>query len=200
MTHHGSDFDIAHAIGDLTVPAYILDREGRLQWQNRGSIELIGDRVGEHFSRLVPAEELPRLRTVFAKKLIGGAEVTEVEVDVVDAEGRRRAFRVTSVPLRNDGRVVGVFGLAYPARTGVDGEVPKTGGRERPDLTEREHEALVLLAEGLGTPEIAARLGVAEETARNHIRRLFRRLDVHSRLEAVVAGYRLGLLKPPRDD
>jgi DNA-binding NarL/FixJ family response regulator len=53
-----------------------------------------------------------------------------------------------------------------------------------------------LLAEGLETPEIARRLGVAEETARNHIRALLRATGAHSRLEAVLIGMRLGAVAP----
>jgi DNA-binding NarL/FixJ family response regulator len=59
-----------------------------------------------------------------------------------------------------------------------------------PDLTPRQHETLEHLAQGLSTPEIAARMQVAEETARNHIRGLLRELGVHSRLEAVVKAFR----------
>ena len=53
---------------------------------------------------------------------------------------------------------------------------------------------LRLLAQGLETSEIAARLGVVEHTARNHMRGLFRELGVHSRLQAVLRGYQVGLL------
>jgi DNA-binding CsgD family transcriptional regulator len=63
-----------------------------------------------------------------------------------------------------------------------------------PVLTPRQREVLQLLAEGLDTGEIAERLGVAPETARNHIRGLLGRLEAHSRLEAVVFARRRGLL------
>jgi DNA-binding CsgD family transcriptional regulator len=53
---------------------------------------------------------------------------------------------------------------------------------------------LRLLAAGYSTQETAERLGVAAETARNHIRAILRRLEVHTRLEAVVAARRHGLL------
>jgi len=59
---------------------------------------------------------------------------------------------------------------------------------------------LRLLAEGLETPEIAKRLGVAEETARNHIRALLRATGAHSRLEAVLMGMRLGMVAPDLTD
>ena len=84
------------------------------------------------------------------------------------------------------------------------------GDPQQLELTPRQLETLQLLGEGLETKGIAERLGVAEETARNHIRAVLRVLEVHSRLEAVVAGLRLGLLRPresampppesPRDD
>jgi DNA-binding NarL/FixJ family response regulator len=61
-------------------------------------------------------------------------------------------------------------------------------------LTTRQAEVLQLLGEGLSTEAIASRLGVAAETARNHIRGVLRGLGVHSRLEAVVEGRERGLL------
>jgi DNA-binding NarL/FixJ family response regulator len=53
---------------------------------------------------------------------------------------------------------------------------------------------LALLAEGASTPQIASALGLAEETVRNHVRQLLRRLGVHSRLAAVAYARRNGLL------
>jgi LuxR family transcriptional regulator, regulator of acetate metabolism len=50
------------------------------------------------------------------------------------------------------------------------------------------------LADGLSTAEIAAQLGVSNDTARNHVRAVLRALDSHSRLQAVVTAQHLGLL------
>jgi DNA-binding NarL/FixJ family response regulator len=59
----------------------------------------------------------------------------------------------------------------------------------------RTGEVLRLLGDGLETPEIATRLGgIAEETARNHIRVLLPALGAHSRLEAVLMGLRAGVI------
>jgi DNA-binding NarL/FixJ family response regulator len=52
-----------------------------------------------------------------------------------------------------------------------------------PSLTEREEEVLRLVAEGLGNREIAARLGLRLQTVKNHVHRVFEKLDVHSRNE-----------------
>ena len=53
---------------------------------------------------------------------------------------------------------------------------------------------LELLAEGVQARQIAARLGLAEATVRNHIRLILRKLGCHSQLEAVAIAYRLNLL------
>jgi two-component system nitrate/nitrite response regulator NarL len=71
--------------------------------------------------------------------------------------------------------------------------LPREAG-ERSELTPRQAEVLRLLGEGLSTEAIADRLGIAVETSRNHIRAVLRGLNVHSRLEAVVAGRERGLL------
>lgn len=69
--------------------------------------------------------------------------------------------------------------------------------RQRPgaDLTEREREVLQLLAEGLGTAELAQRLVVSTHTVRNHVRNLTAKLGAHSKLEAVAVALREGLVE-----
>ena len=69
-------------------------------------------------------------------------------------------------------------------------EVVPDGGAAPGRLTPRQNETLHLLAAGLTTEQIAERLGVSRETARNYIRRLLRALGVHSRLEAVAMARR----------
>ena len=61
-------------------------------------------------------------------------------------------------------------------------------------LTARQAEVLRLLERGCSTSQIAGHLGLAHETVRNHIRAVFRRLGVHSRLEAVMLAQREHLL------
>jgi PAS domain S-box-containing protein len=196
MTQRDPDIDLTSALEQVSVPASVLDRNGRIRWVNRGAIDLIGARVGQPFSHAIAPEDLALARAHFAKKLIGEARLTEYNLTVIGRDGRRLVVRVSSVPLFQDGKVVGVFGLAYPvAGTRDVGTVAKSAAA--PELTARQYETLALLADGLGTAAIASRLGVAEETARNHIRRLLRQLDAHSRLEAVTRAYRLGLLRPP---
>ena len=60
-------------------------------------------------------------------------------------------------------------------------------------LTVREKEVLRLLAEGLPSRGVAARLGISYTTVRTHIRSLGSKLGVHSKLEAIVKARELGL-------
>lgn len=60
---------------------------------------------------------------------------------------------------------------------------------ERAELSRRQREVLEMLAAGLPAREIAARLGIAETTARNRIHALLQRLGCHSQLRAVAVGY-----------
>ncbi|MGW6446597.1 response regulator [Lentzea sp. NPDC055074] len=61
-------------------------------------------------------------------------------------------------------------------------------------LTAREQETLLLLADGAATDQISSRLGVARNTARNHVQRVLDKLGARSKLEAVSIARREGLL------
>jgi len=56
-------------------------------------------------------------------------------------------------------------------------------------LSKREQEVLLLLAEGFSNKEIAASLHVSEHTVKNHLFRMFEKLGVSSRMEAVLAAF-----------
>ncbi|GAB3270984.1 response regulator transcription factor [Kineococcus gypseus] len=59
-----------------------------------------------------------------------------------------------------------------------------------PRLSPRELDVLRLLARGMANREIAGQLGISENTVKNHVRNLLEKLQLHSRMEAVVYAVR----------
>ena len=64
-----------------------------------------------------------------------------------------------------------------------------------PKLTDREMEVLKLVAKGLNNRDIAKQLFISENTVKNHIRNILEKLQLHSRMEAVVYAVREKLLE-----
>jgi len=64
------------------------------------------------------------------------------------------------------------------------------------ELTPRELEVLRLLARGLSNGEIARELVLGDATVKTHVARVFQKLDLHDRAQAVVLAYETGLVIP----
>jgi DNA-binding NarL/FixJ family response regulator len=68
------------------------------------------------------------------------------------------------------------------------------------ELSQREHEVLLLLVEGCSNKEIAGRLFVSEATVKSHVLAILRKLQLRDRIQAVIFGYESGLVKPGQSD
>lgn len=85
------------------------------------------------------------------------------------------------VPLAGEPAFERLFALLHdflPATTGVASALG--------ELTQREREVLELIARGLDNAQIAAHLALAEKTVRNHITRVFDKIGVENRAQAIV--------------
>jgi PAS domain S-box-containing protein len=173
--------DVEQALRSVGVPSYVLDTTGVVRWINPAAEQLVGDVRGRHFTSVVAPEDNRRAREQFARKVLGTSPATDATAVLVSKAGTRVAVEISSVPLMSGERVVGVFGL-------FEGRPDDTPTAPHPHLTPRQVEVLRLLEQGHSTKQIAAELHLSTETVRNHIRRLFRALGVHSRLEAVAAA------------
>jgi DNA-binding NarL/FixJ family response regulator len=61
-------------------------------------------------------------------------------------------------------------------------------------LSDREHEVLLLLADGLGAAQIGQQLYLSESTAKSHIAKIYQKLGAANRAQALVTAMRIGLL------
>ena len=64
-------------------------------------------------------------------------------------------------------------------------------------LTDRELEVLRLVATGMNNREIAKQLVISENTVKNHVRNILEKLQLHSRMEAVMYAVKEKLLDLP---
>jgi pimeloyl-ACP methyl ester carboxylesterase/DNA-binding CsgD family transcriptional regulator len=86
--------------------------------------------------------------------------------------------------------VVGLSGYEHDSLAHPDG---KRMREDLHDLSARELEVLDLIARGMDNDQIAARLGLSPKTVRNHITKIFSKLEIYTRAKAVVVAREAGL-------
>ncbi len=145
--------DVEQALDSVGVPSYVLDTTGVVRWINPAAERLLGDIRGRHYTSVVAPEETRRASELFTQKMLGTSPATETTGFLVSTAGTRVAVELSSVPLMNGERVVGVFGL-LEERPGDTPTAP------HPHLTPRQVEVLRLLEQGRSTKQIAAELSI----------------------------------------
>jgi PAS domain S-box-containing protein len=180
--------DLRDALARVGFPIFVVDTAGRHVWLNDAAIELIGNRVGQYFGGTILPEYRRRAQAEIMRRLHGETDPADFDVVLRTQDGRLVHADVSAVPLRDDGHVVGLFGIAHTEPTA------ESESRRQVELTPRQNEVLRGLARGLSTDELAEELGISRETVRNHIRGIFRALGVHSRLDAVLRANELDLI------
>lgn len=175
------DTDVEEALGNVRVPAYVIDKFGVIRWLNPAAEKIVGNVRGHQITSVLAPEERRRGREIFIRNLNGPPEGSENRGVVMNSDGERIEVELSAVPLKQGGHVFGVFGL-------VKDVVEETPEQMHPQLTPRQIEILHLLEQGRSTAQIAAQLHLSIETVRNHIRHLMQALGVHSRLEAVAVA------------
>jgi PAS domain S-box-containing protein len=101
--------EIVAAIEDVNVASYVIDRHGVIRWVNRAAKALVEDVRGQQFTSVVVPEDARRAREHFARKILQTTRVTDGTFGLRDDGGNHLKCDVSSVPLVQGHRVVGVF-------------------------------------------------------------------------------------------
>jgi DNA-binding NarL/FixJ family response regulator len=98
-----------------------------------------------------------------------------------------------------DGQLAVAPELLREALTARDEEPPAgQSARQRAEafaVTPREHDVLVLVAEGMTNKEIGARLSITEDTVKKHVQNIIWKLRAADRTQAAILAFRLGMLE-----
>lgn len=124
-----------------------------------------------------------------ARTLDGSDCILHVFRDVTEQADQPEHDNAVSSPTRQPGNV------SIPPLGAFDAKNCTNSQLSAPEhLTPREHEVLALLSQGMATIDIAGALGISRVTARNHVTRVIEKLGVKTRLQAVLAASRYGLI------
>jgi DNA-binding NarL/FixJ family response regulator len=167
---------------------FAIRNDGVIRWLNMAAEQQVGNKVGVGFTQVVAPESQAIVRDAFASKIVGSRDVTDYEAVLLRKDGAHVNVEICSVPVDGGAGIAGVFGFAA-----IEEAEPRLHPRH-PKLTPRQAEVLAYLARGYKTDDMAAAMGISNETVRNHVRGLLRGLGVHSRLEAVTAARLRGLI------
>lgn len=187
--------DITGALEELPVRSFIIDADGVIRWQNAAARTDVGDWAGRKWYEVVTDHQTEEVEAVIQRMLCCG-DPAEVTLDLREPGGGTARREISAAPLREGGAVVGLFGVSVPVPTQG---APAAASEDMP-LTPRQLEVLQLLAEGKSTAQIADELVLSKTTVRNHVAHVLANLGVHTRVQAVIAASRAGLIRLPPPD
>ena len=110
------------------------------------------------------------------------------------AEGLRRMSEAIRRVLAGERVVPPELEQAAVTELGRFARQAREGSEMQTFLTPREREVLDKLAEGLTMQQIGRRLGISPRTVETHVAKLYRKLEVHTRVQAVARAASLGLI------
>jgi DNA-binding NarL/FixJ family response regulator len=164
-----------------------------------------GRRAVELFRQHLPCVTLLDVRT---PRLSGIEAAVAIRAEYPDArlilltsyeseENIRRAFNSGVVGFLTKDILDGELIKAIRAVNAGHMYVPPTPAAqlERPHLSPRELEVLNLIVRGLSNKQIAYDLKISEETAKNHVKHIFEKLDVRNRTQAATIAFRRRIIQ-----
>jgi two-component system nitrate/nitrite response regulator NarL len=176
----GDGREALHAIRERRPDVAVLDR---LLGGLRGEQVLNAVRRDGLATRVILIAAEPSSEAVYASVAAGAAGYLTTGTDA------RQLCEAIAAVAR--GRTV----LAPELQAGIACEIRRREVLDRPLLSDRERQALSLIAEGLNAPDIGKRLHISTGTVKSHLTQLYAKLDVSDRAAAVAQAMRRGLLE-----
>jgi PAS domain S-box-containing protein len=204
------------ALNTLKDVFYILDADMKLiRWNRQLQVKsgLSADRIrGRRLTSFIRKSDHAALEAWLETVIDSGSGTTELHFHV---DGDYLPYEFTAAVLHDaNGEVTGLCGIAYDvsARRQTEYQLKQAiraviddatwfaqsvmekmdhvsaaaGSRASTDLTPREREVIELIARGYSNNQIAESLGLSYPTIRNYVARLYEKIDVNSRAQAVV--------------
>ena len=208
-------------VGSTADAAFAVDERGRIVIWNRAAEALLGyqasgilgrscatvfggrDVFGNRFcdpdcavQRMVHAHEAVSSFRLYLRKESGSA--VPVAVSIITVPGPKASQHTVIHLLHPISDTVTsaahAASLTSPAFAGTDALARPHAALSSFPLTEREVEILRVLADGRSTKDIADSLYISVATVRNHVQNILRKLEVHSKVEAVSLALRCHLI------
>jgi PAS domain S-box-containing protein len=208
--------DSLDIVASTADPAFATDEEGRIVIWNRAAERLLGHSAAHVLGRachevlcgtdafenrfcdescalMAMARRREPVRRFEMHLRTEGGALVRVAISVVVIPGPRPSQH-TVVHLLQPAARGGSTPTPPGAGSAIDPSVPADSPPPAHLLTDREVEVLRRLANGGSTHEIADSLFISVTTVRNHVQNILRKLDVHSKLEAVSLALRQRLI------
>ncbi len=197
---------IHHTIFDTGEPAFAVTGSGVISEWNTAASKALGykdsEAVGQNCWELLQGKDIfgnqycgercPLREMAFRRK-----SVNRCRISFTTADRTQKGFTVSTLVLFGRPGREKLIHMCKP-EPGVSREISAVPGLQKPRtrfvLTPRESQVLNLLSEGRTTRDIATLMSISVPTVRNHIEHILHKLHVHSRLEAVAVGRRLGMV------
>ena len=129
-------------------------------------------------------------RDLFAKR---SAQIYKSKVKC--AQQKRGVVFSKIIIFNNDDRLAGFIGVVNEAQGHTDEIIRDIKGSHHvPNLTGREFEVLHLMSQGSSAKEIASRLCISCHTVGGYMKSIYLKLNVNSRISAMIAAQKLGLI------
>ena len=194
---------VLDALALSAEPMFAINQRHRIVFWNKPLQRLLGYTYDEVVGRscgavLAGADEFGNRYCSDACPIINiaqrGESVRQFRLRTRSKDGVEIAFEtsVLRFVLRSANQLLLVH-VVRPVEVAALTNIPpqKTTDARIRNLTPREMEILMLMTSGRSTRDIAAQLGIATLTARNHMHNIFEKLEVHSKTEAVSFAYKM---------